>query len=142
MTKHLVSLATGAVAALFVGASLVAPAAYAKGTDLPEVAVNGPVGGAKYALRPTSIAVSADGNGFLSHLHWSQWGALTATGSGLQDSRTCWGSCDKWKEHSVKVELRTPISVHKMELFSKMTVSGRGIPSSTFTLVTSKKASW
>jgi hypothetical protein len=135
MRKQLVTRATGVVAALLVGATFVAPAAYAKGAALPEGAVNGPVGGAKYALRPTSIAVSADGNGFLSHLHWSQWGALTATGSGLQDMRTCWGSCDKWKERSVKVELRAPIAVDKMRLFSKMRVWGRGIPSSTFTMV-------
>ena len=40
-----------------------------------------------YEARPLTIAVSEDGNGFLSELHWTTWTATNATGLRYQ---RCW----------------------------------------------------
>jgi hypothetical protein len=44
-----------------------------------------------YQVRPSTISVSQDGNGFLSDITWSAWTGGTAKGSGLQAIR-CFGA--------------------------------------------------
>ena len=43
-----------------------------------------------YQVRPSTISVSEDGNGFLSDITWSEWAHTSARGSGLQSVR-CFG---------------------------------------------------
>lgn len=43
-----------------------------------------------YELRPPTIAVSEDGNGFLSALRWTTWTTTRAVADGLRFVR-CWG---------------------------------------------------
>ncbi len=43
-----------------------------------------------YEVRPATIALSEDGNGFLSDLHWTTWTDTEAIATGLRYQR-CWG---------------------------------------------------
>ncbi len=90
-----------AIACLSLGV-LVPSVAYAQ--PLPKVWVGGPnpapcyntveVHGkyvnhkiACYEVRPSTIALSEDGNGFLSDLHWTTWSVTNAVGTGTKYQR-------------------------------------------------------
>ncbi|HTV10352.1 MAG TPA: hypothetical protein VME20_00690 [Acidimicrobiales bacterium] len=114
--------------------TLATAGAAASAGELPYVLTNIGISTSKMAVRPADIGVSADGNGYLSHLHWTKWGALTAQASGLQDDRTCWGPCWKWVERPVNVDLTAPIEADHRLLFSRMRVWGPGTKPEVFTM--------
>jgi hypothetical protein len=121
--------------ALSAAASVLTPSAAGAAQGVPEVPTS-QVGNTGPAIRPPAIGISADGNGNLSHLQWSQWGPTSAEATGFQDDRTCWESCNKWVARPVTVELTKPVSEGGQLLFSEMTVSGPSTPRATYTVAT------
>jgi hypothetical protein len=86
-------------------------------------------------VRPTTISLSVDGNSSLSSLDWSGWTATSASGSGLQYVRCFGGSTDPncaAKEFGynvpVEVQLRTPVATSRGVVFTVLTVTRRGSP--------------
>ena len=77
----------------------------------------------KAIARPTSIVIyCADGNGFLTGLHWSTWGASSATGTGTLHLNDCTPNCaaGKFKTYAATAKLSAPKACKGATVFTKL----------------------
>lgn len=84
-------------------------------------------------VRPTTISLSVDGDGYLSNLDWSTWSARAAAGSGLQEVRCFGGSTDPHCSGGqfgytvpVDVRLSTPVATSRGIAFTVLMVVRNG----------------
>jgi hypothetical protein len=136
----------GLVATLVAGLAVVAAGGAAPAGSVPAVDVNYAVGSFyrhcmlhsctgpdAVKVRPGTISLSADGNGFLSGLVWSTWTSTAAAASGLQSVR-CFGDSTDPNCFSgrigytvpVEVHLSVPVSTPRGIVFTVLKVARRG----------------
>ena len=86
-------------------------------------------------VRPSTIALSEDGNGFLSDLHWTTWSVTNAVGTGTKYQRCyfplgnqgprCVGKLGGGYNVPVTVFLAKPVQTVDGLLFSVLTEAGQ-----------------
>lgn len=123
------------VLALIIGAA--ALGAVATGASAARMVPRAPAGlGASAAnhgleVKPATIVYTGDGTGFLggatarrgSSIHWSQWTAQVALGTGFDHVHSCIPICALGASHSyqVRIELWRPRTLHGALVFTRMT---------------------
>jgi hypothetical protein len=97
-------------------------------------------GPAALKVRPSTISLSVDGDGYLSNLDWSSWSRQFAAASGLQEVRCFGGTTDPHCQPDrfgytvpVLVRLTIPVSTPRGLVFTVLKVT-RGNRSNTFCL--------
>lgn len=65
---------------------------------------SGAVGGRH--VRPSNLALSADGTLEVSQVHWSSWGVSTASGHGQAEYHGCTPSCAQAPDHHARVSIQ------------------------------------
>lgn len=88
---------------------------------------------ARLVVRPTSITLSEDGDGYLSNLDWSSWTDASGVGSGLMAVRCFGGSTDPQcypgrfsYEVPVRVRLSAPVTTKRGMVFTVVTPTRSG----------------
>jgi len=91
---------------LIVVASVLLVASAATADAANAVWFQGAIGGYGH-VRPSNVALSADGTLWVSHVTWSAWGGRVAIGRGLGEEHGCAPTCAQAPTHTaeVKVEL-------------------------------------
>ena len=56
-------------------------------------------------VKPSNVALSADGTLWVSHVKWSAWGGRVAVGRGLGEEHGCTPSCGQAPIHTAKVRV-------------------------------------
>ncbi len=57
-------------------------------------------------VKPSNVALSADGSLWVSGVKWSAWGGRVAVGRGLGEQHGCTPSCGQAKIHTAQVRVR------------------------------------
>ncbi len=57
-------------------------------------------------VKPSNVALSADGTLWVSRVKWSAWGGRTATGRGLGEKHGCTPSCAQAPVQTAQVRVR------------------------------------
>jgi hypothetical protein len=57
-------------------------------------------------VRPSNVALSADGTLWVSHVRWSTWGGRTADGRGRGEKHGCNPNCAQAPVHTAQVRVK------------------------------------
>lgn len=75
-------------------------------------------------VKPSNVALSADGTLWVSHVKWSAWGARVAVGRGLGEEHGCTPNCAQAPIHTaqVRVELYDVVQCGSHTYYDKATL--------------------
>ena len=100
---------------------------------LPTVSANNGIDPGVRAVEPSTLELSADGNGDLNGLTWSSWTAYSAAGSGSFNVNNCQPNCAEGTtvDVTVSVALSAPTS-GSSPYFTAMTLTDRSGNTNTY----------
>jgi hypothetical protein len=80
--------------------------------------------GKRAVARPTDVSYTGDGTGELVRVHWSTFGAGTATGTATDRTNDCTPDCanGSWTESPARVTLSRPITCHGRAVYSSVAI--------------------